>query len=67
MKAYNVQKENKIAKGEMIALVSEEKVVIKVEFQERDKISVAILVGLGGSKIGARSIHEKITQKLAKP
>jgi len=64
LKAYDIVKDKKIAKGSIVCLVSEEKVTIKVEFMEREKISVAILVGMGGSKLGARSIHEKITQKL---
>jgi hypothetical protein len=67
MKAYQVQTDRKIAKGTISGLVSEEKVTIKMEYQERDKISVAILVGLGGSRIGARSIHDKITQRLSTP
>ena len=67
MKAYNIEKQRKIAKGDIMALVAEEKIVIKMEFKERDKVAVAILVGMGGSKIGAQAIHEKITQKLAKP
>lgn len=67
MKAYNVEKQKKIAKGSIIALVSEEKISIKVEFMERDKVSVAVLVGMGGSRIAAGAIHDKITQKLAKP
>ena len=66
LKAYDVRKEKKIAEGTITGLVTEEKVTIRVAYVDRDKTSVAILVGMGGSKLAAGLIHDKLTQKLAK-
>lgn len=67
MKAYQIERDKKIAKGTISGLVTEEKVTIRVEFLERGKTSVAILVGMVGSRIGAGLIHDKITRKLSAP
>lgn len=64
MKAIDVVKEKKIAQGTIRGLIMEEKVVIKVEYHEWESTSVSVLVGMGGSRIAARYIHEKITEKL---
>ncbi|MDD5168383.1 MAG: DUF3568 family protein [Syntrophales bacterium] len=64
MKATDIKQDMKIAQGTIDGLISEEKITIRVEYREREMTAVSILVGMGGSKIAAQLIHEKITQKL---
>lgn len=64
MKAGGVTTEKKIAQSVISGLIMEEKVVIKVEYQEKDRTAVSVLVGMGGSRIASRLIHDKIAEKL---
>ena len=66
MNAKNVEKNVKIGKGTISATVQDDKVVFQVEFQEKDKTAVSILVGLSGSRIASQLIHDRLRQRLAK-
>lgn len=67
MKASEVKRDRKIAQGTVSGLVSEEKITIRVEYREREMTGVSILVGLGGSRVAAQLLHEKIALKLMPP
>ena len=67
MKATDVTTEKKIAQSVIRGLIMEEKVTIKIEYQAKDRTAVSVLVGMGGSKIASRLIHDKIADKLMAP
>jgi len=66
MKARDVEMNLKIGKGTITGMVQDDKVVFQVEFQEKDKTAVSILVGLSGSRIASQLIHDRLRQQLAK-
>lgn len=66
MKATDATWDKKIAQGTFTGMVYGDKVVIKVNYLERDRTQVSILVGMGGSQIAARLLHDKIFEKLGK-
>lgn len=63
--ASNIDKQRKVASGTMTANLYEDKIIIKVEYVERDKIAVSVLAGIGGNQLAARLIHEKIGKALS--
>jgi len=66
MSARDIEKTLKIGKGTLTGNVQDDKVVLQVEFQEKDKTAVSILVGLSGSRIASQLIHDRLRQELAK-
>ena len=66
MKAVTNGKHVKIGKASIIAMLQGEMVTFEVEFEEKDKTDVSILVGLGGSNIASQLIHDRLRQTLAK-
>jgi hypothetical protein len=66
LKATDIQKERKISTGMIRAVIQDEKVVIKVEYIDRDLTSVSIFVGTVGNNMASRLIHDKIISNLGK-
>jgi hypothetical protein len=66
MKAVTNEKHVKIGKASVIATLQGEKVTFAVEFKEKNKTDVSILVGMGGSNIASQLIHDRLRQTLAK-
>jgi len=66
MKAVTTEKQIKIGKANIIATLQGEKVTFAVEFQDKYKTDVSILVGMGGSNIASQLIHDRLRQTLAK-
>lgn len=66
MKAVKMERERKIGKGTLVGYIHDEKVTMKLEFKEKDRTEVAVLVGLGGNNIAAQLLHDKIAQELSK-
>jgi hypothetical protein len=67
MKAASVTKEKKISKGEIEALISNEKVKVTVSYSSREMTSVSVRVGLLGNNIASKMILERITDNLKSP
>jgi len=67
LKGKDVQKERKISKGTIKAIIQDEKVTISVEYMVKGSTSVAVFVGVAGNNMASRLIHEKIAGKLANP
>jgi hypothetical protein len=67
LKAIDIQKERKIAKGIIKAVIQDEKVTIKVEYVDKDLTSVSVFVGIMGNNMASRLIHDKIIGNLEKP
>ncbi|MGA2781628.1 MAG: DUF3568 family protein [Smithella sp.] len=66
LKATDIQKERKISTGTIKAVIQDEKVVISVEYVDKDLTSVSIFVGVVGNNMASRLIHDKIIDNLAK-
>ena len=66
LKAADIQKERKISTGIIKAVIQDEKVVISVEYVDKDLTSVSVFVGVAGNNIASRLIHNKIISNLAK-
>lgn len=66
LKATDIQKERKISTGMIKAVIQDEKVVIKVEYIDRDLTSVSVFVGTVGNNMASRLIHDKIIGNLGR-
>ncbi len=66
MKAVTNEKHVKIGKASVIATLQGEKVTFEVEFKERNRTDVSIMVGMGGSNIASQLIHDRLRQILAR-
>ncbi|MFA5182466.1 MAG: DUF3568 family protein [Syntrophales bacterium] len=66
MRAVTNEKQIKIGRASIIATLRGEKVTFQVEFKEKNKTDVSILVGLGGSNIASQLIHDRLRQTLTK-
>jgi len=67
MRAREVRKERKISSGIIKGIIQDEKVTIRVQYVSLDKTTVFVFVGVAGSRIAARVIHNKIAAHLAGP
>jgi hypothetical protein len=65
LKATDIQKERKISTGTIKAVIQDEKVVISVEYVDKDLTSVSVFVGVVGNNMASRLIHDKIIGNLA--
>ncbi|MDO9527650.1 MAG: DUF3568 family protein [Syntrophales bacterium] len=66
MKAYDIEKDKKIATGTINATLSDEKIHISVKYAAKNLTTVAVRVGLAGNNLAAQLIHEKIKNDLLK-
>jgi hypothetical protein len=66
LKAMDIQKERKISMGTIKAVIQDEKVVISVEYADKDLTSVSVFVGVVGNNMASRLIHDRIISNLAK-
>ena len=66
LKETNVQKERKISSGIIRAVIQDEKVIIKVEYVDRNLTSVSVFVGMIGNNMASTLIHDKIIANLTK-
>ena len=65
LKGWDIEKDRKIAGGSIRAIISDEKVILRVEYIEKDLTSVAVLAGVTGNRFAARLIHDRIAANLA--
>ncbi len=66
IKAYDIEKDKKIATGTINATSSDEKINISVKYAAKNLTTVAVRVGLAGNNFAAQLIHEKIKNYLLK-
>ena len=66
MKAVTNEKHVKIGTASIIATLRGEKITFAVEFKDKYKTDVSILVGLSGSNIASQLIHDRLRQNLMK-
>lgn len=67
MNAVSVTKEKRISKGEIEALISNEKVKVTVSYSSRDMTTVSVRVGIIGNNIASKMILERVTENLKSP
>jgi len=67
MQAREVQKERKISTGVLKGIIQDEKVTVRVQYVSPNKTTVFVFIGVAGSRIAARVIHDKIAAHLAGP
>ena len=66
MKGIEVIPEKEIAKGTINTLINDEKVKFEITYKSKNLTTVAIRVGLLGSKLSSQLLHDKIADYLAK-
>lgn len=64
MKASVMEKERKIASGNITATAHDEKIQITVEYVSKTQTSVSVRVGVSGNNMASQLIHDKIANKL---
>jgi hypothetical protein len=67
LKGHDVFKDRKISRGEIDAVMNEEKVKITVQYAEKELTSVAVRVGLTGNNFASQMILDKVRENLSKP
>jgi hypothetical protein len=66
MRGIEVIPEKEIAKGTINTLINDEKVKFELTYKSKNLTTVAIRVGLLGSKLSSQLLHDKIADHLAK-
>lgn len=67
MKATDVERIRKIAQGKFMAMIQDEKVVVQVEYVEKEITAISIMVGTAGNNLASQLIHDRITSTLRNP
>jgi hypothetical protein len=67
MKATDVERIRKIAQGKFTAMVQDEKVVVLVDYVEKEITAVSIMVGTAGNNLASQLIHDRIASTLKPP
>jgi Protein of unknown function (DUF3568) len=67
LNARNVQKERKISTGTIKATIQDEKVIISIEYIDKDLTSVSVFAGVVGNSMASRLIHDRIAGNIVKP
>lgn len=66
MKATDVERIRKIAQGKFTAVIQDEKVVITVDYVEKEITAVSVLVG-AGNNLASQLIHDRLASTLRTP
>jgi hypothetical protein len=66
MRGLDVQRDKMLAKGNIDAVIDDEKVHISVTYKAKNVTTVSIRIGLLGNKLSSQLIHDKILDNLAK-
>jgi len=67
LKGRDIQKDRRISSGSIKTIISDEKVIILVEYLGKDLIAVSVLAGVTGNNIASRLIQDRIAANLEKP
>jgi hypothetical protein len=67
MKATDVERVRKIAQGKFTAMIQDEKVVILVDYVEKEITAISIMVGTAGNNLASQLIHDRIASTLKTP
>ena len=64
MKATDVDRIRKIAQGKFTAEIQDEKVLITVDYVEKEITAISVMVGSGGNNLASQLIHDRIASNL---
>lgn len=67
LKGEDIEKERKISTGVIKAVISDEKVRIRVEYIDRELTSVGVFSGVTGNNMASKIIQDKIAGYLINP
>ena len=67
LKGEDIEKERKISTGVIKAVISDEKVKIRVEYIDRELTSVGVFSGVTGNNMASKIIQDKIVGYLINP
>ena len=67
LNGQQTQKERNISTGSIKTVISDEKVIILVEYIGKDLTSVSVLSGVVGNNMADRIIQDKIAANIVKP
>ncbi|NLN38273.1 MAG: DUF3568 family protein [Smithella sp.] len=67
LKGEDIEKERKISTGVIKAVISDEKVKIRVEYIDRELTSVGVFSGVTGNNMASKIIQDKIAGYLINP
>ena len=67
LKATDVERIRKIATGNFVAMVQDDKVQISVEYVEKGMTAVSIMVGTAGNNLASQLLHDRIANHLKTP
>jgi len=67
LKATNIERKQKIASGNLTALIQDDKVQISVDYIEKEMTSVSVMAGPSGSTLASQLIHDRIAVALKNP
>ena len=67
LKGEDIEKERKISTGVIRAVISDEKVKIRVEYIDRELTSVGVFSGVTGNNMASKIIQDKIAGYLINP
>jgi len=67
LNGQQTQKERNISTGSIKTVISDEKVIILVEYIGKDLTSVSVLSGVVGNNMADRIIQDKIAANIGKP
>jgi hypothetical protein len=67
LNGQQTKKERNISKGSIKTVISDEKVIILVEYIGKDLTSVSVLSGVVGNNMADRIIQDKIAANIGKP
>jgi hypothetical protein len=67
MKATDIERIRKIAQGKFTAMIQDEKVVILVDYVEKEITAISIMVGTTGNNLASQLIHDRIASTLKAP
>lgn len=67
LNGQQTKKERNISKGSIKTVISDEKVIILVEYIGKDLTSVSVLSGVVGNNMADRIIQDKIAANIVKP
>lgn len=67
LKATDVERIQKIATGNLTALIQDDKVRITVDYVEKEMTAVSVMAGPSGSTLASQLIHDRIATILKNP
>ena len=65
LRGWDIQKDRSISNGSIKAVISDEKVTIRVDYLGKDLTSVSVFCGVAGNQLASRIIMDKIAANLS--